>query len=132
LSQPLKIQHVVVGEFPDGPVLRLTANRRFSLTQLDYLDQNGARVSSDDLSSNPRSSKPVDGKGQIIETPIDHAKLVQIHNLKPRSGYEAFPMQFRLHVTTDGGEETRTIPALLKSAFKQINNQTTQYMTLIG
>jgi hypothetical protein len=131
-SEPLRFQHVFVGEFPDGPTLRLTANRQFKLTQLDYLDDNGARVSSDNLSAAPPASKLVSGKGQMLEIQIDHAKLIQIHNLKPRTGYAAIPMQFRLHLKTDDTEETRTIPGLLQPAFKLIENSQTYFMKVIG
>lgn len=131
-SHPLKFQHVFIGEFPDGPTLRLTADQHFALTQLDYLNDNGARVSSDDLSATPLDSKLEPGKGQMLEIPIDHAKLLKIHNLKPRTGYEAIPMQFRLHLRTDGGEETRTIPTLLQPASKNIQNSQTHFMKVVG
>jgi len=131
-SESLKLQHVVVGQFPEGPTLRLTANRQFKLTQMDYLDESGARVASDNLSTASVSSRLVEGKGQMLEMLIDHAKLIQIHNLKPRSGHSAIPVQFRLHLATDAGEEIRTIPALLQPSFKQINGTTTYYMDVVG
>lgn len=133
LTESLKLQHVVVGQFPEGPTLRLTANRQFKLRQLDYLDENGVRVASDNMLPTPPSSRPVEGKGQMLEMSIDHAKLIQIHNLKPRSGHSAIPMQFRLHLATDAaGEEIRTIPALLQPSFKQINGTATYMMDVVG
>lgn len=131
-TESLKLQHVFVGQFPEGPTLRLTANLKFKLTQMDYLDENGARVASDNLSTAPPSSRLLNGKGQTLEVPIDHAKLVQIHNLKPRSGHSAIPMQFRLHLATDAGEEIRTIPTLLQPSFKQIKGTTTYFMDVVG
>lgn len=131
-SGTLKFQHVFVGQYPDGPRLRLTADRQFTLTQVDYLDDNGARVSSENLSAAPPASTLIHGRGEVLEIPIDHKKLIQIHNLKPRTGYATIPMQLRLHLRTNDGEETRTIPTLLQPAFKQINGTTTYYMDIIG
>jgi hypothetical protein len=61
-----------------------------------------------------------------------HAKLVQIHNLKPRTGGDAIPMQFRLHLPVDDHEETKTFPALLDPSFKNIGGMTTYFMKLLG
>ena len=130
-SEPFKMQHVFVGQFPDGPKLRLTATRQFTVTQMDYLDENGARVASDNLSKS-NVSRMVSGKGQMLEVPVDHAKLIQIHNLKPRTGTSSIPMQFRLQLELGGSKETRTIPALLNPGFKNINNTTTYFMDVIG
>ena len=74
----------------------------------------------------------VSGKGQMLEVPVDHAKLIQIHNLKPRTGTSSIPMQFRLQLELGGSKETRTIPALLNPGFKNINNTTTYFMDVIG
>lgn len=129
-EEPFYLQHVVVGEFPEGPTLRLTANMKFSLTGLDYLSEHGARVSSQsDLLAH---SHIAEGKGQMVEAPIDHAKLIQVHNLKPRSGSEAIPMQLRLHLRVGSREETKTMPVLLQPSFKQINGTTTYFMKLLG
>jgi len=130
-DEPLTLQHVFVGEFPEPIVLRLTANRPFRVTGLEYLDENGVRVSSDDfLDRSP--STPKESKGQQLEVPIDHAKLVQVHNLKPRSGSGAFPIQFRVHLEADGTEQTQTIPALLRPAFKAIDRGNTYVMKVVG
>jgi hypothetical protein len=67
-----------------------------------------------------------------VDVPVDHPKLIQIHNLKPRTGYAAIPMQFRLHVVIDGREEGRTIPVLLQPSFKDINHASTYFMKVIG
>jgi hypothetical protein len=132
LGESFTLQHVFVGEFPEGPTLRLTANRQFRVTQIDYLDENGARVSSENPSTELLASKQVHGKGQQLEVLVDHAKLIQIHNLKPRSGHAAIPMQFRLHLAIDDREEVRTIPALLEPSFKNIQGTTTYFMKVIG
>jgi hypothetical protein len=50
-AEPFKLDHVFTGEFPDGPRLRLRANRHFTLKQMDYLDENGARISAVNLSN---------------------------------------------------------------------------------
>jgi hypothetical protein len=117
-AEPFRMQHVAVGD-PPQQKLRLTGNQTFSLVGLDYVEENGARFASDS-NSTVHSSQMVEGKGEMLEIPIDHAKLVQIHNLKPRAGDAGIPMQFRVHMVVDGREQTRTIPALLQPSFKQI------------
>jgi hypothetical protein len=130
-GESFKLQHVFVGEFPEGPTLRLTANRQFKVTQMDYLDENGARISSDSLPAELQASKHAKEKGEQLELHVDHAKLVQIHNLKPRS-HGAIPIQFRLHLTIDEHDEARTIPALLEPSFKTIQGTSTYFMRVIG
>lgn len=127
--QTFKMQYVAVGEYPDGPKLRLTANEPFELLSLDYLEENGARVSSSE-SHPPIVSRPVEGKGYGLEAKVEHPKLVQIHNLKPRSGSDSIPMQFKLRLLIEGEEETRTIPAILQPSFAQIGGVTTYIMKL--
>ncbi len=117
-----KLEHQVVGEYPDGPNLRLRGNRHFELRQVDYLDENGVRVATEVKSY----------AGYSFDVPVDHANLVKILNLKPRSGNEAIPMQFRLRLVVDGREETRTVPALMQPSFKPINDATTYFVKLIG
>ncbi len=63
--EPFKLQFVAIGEFPDGPKLRLTANKKFRLLGFDYLDENGARVASDGSLSIP--SQAVEAKGQQLK-----------------------------------------------------------------
>ena len=120
--RPFKLESVVTGEYPDGPYLQLSGNRHFELRQIDFLDENGARVTSE-LKA---------GAGYQFKVPIDHAKLVQIHNLKPRSGYEAIPMQLRLKLVVDGGEDSRTIPMLMQPTFKDVHGTQTYTMKLVG
>lgn len=129
--EPFTMQHVFVGQFPEGPKLRLTASRRFGVSQVEYLDENGVRVSSENLSW-LNASRLVDGKGQQLEVPIDHTKLMQIHNLRPRTGTTAIPIQLRIHLALDGSEEVRTIPTLLRPGFKNIGNTSTYFMDVIG
>jgi hypothetical protein len=131
-AEPFNLQHVFVGEFPGGPILRLTANRQFKVTRIDYLDENGARVSSEALVAPNQSSHDAQEKGQQLEIPIDHKKLIQIHNLKPRTGYDAIPMQIRLHIIIGSHEEARTITTLLQPAFKNINGASTYFMQVVG
>lgn len=120
-ARPFKLQHAFEGEFPDGPRLWLTSTREIKLRQIEYLDENGARV----------SSEPLSAEGQDVRIPIDHAKLVKIHNLKPRAG-GTIPMQFRLHFEVDDRDEKFTIPAIIEPSFKQISNATTYFMKLMG
>lgn len=131
-GEPLKLQHVFVGQFPDGPTLRLTANKEFILTQLDYVDENGVRISSAGAFGSSTGSQPVEGKGFQLEIHIDRARLMQIHNLKPRRDNAAIPMQFRLHLTIDGHAEERNISALLRPEFKVIGDTRTFFMNLVG
>jgi hypothetical protein len=127
--QTFRMQYVAVGEYPDGPKLRLTANKPFALLGLDYVEENGARVSSSE-SHTPIESRPVEGKGYMLEATVEHPKLVLIHNLKPRSGNDSIPMQFKLRLSVEGAEETRTIPAILQPSFKQVGGATTYIMKL--
>ena len=60
-----------LGEYPDGPILWITADREIMLTQLDYLDLHEAKIDSD----------KTELSGQDFRLPIDHAKLVRINNL---------------------------------------------------
>jgi hypothetical protein len=131
-GEPFTFQHVFIGEFPQGPMLRLTANTKFSLVRLDYLDENGVRVSSDEFPGSSAASVMMEGKGQQLDLPVTHAKLIQIHNLKPRTGSEAIPVQFKLRLMVNNREEARTIPALLQPSFKNIDNATTYFMKLLG
>jgi hypothetical protein len=116
-----KLQHAFEGEFPDGPQLWLTSTREIKLRQMDYLDENGARV----------SSEPLSAEGQDLRIPIDHTKLVKIHNLKPRAG-GAIAMQFRLHFEVENRDEAFTIPAIIEPGYKHIGNSQTYFMKLIG
>jgi hypothetical protein len=118
---PLYLEHTFIGEFPDHHALRLNGNRPLDLKQIEYLDENGVRVAAERQSI----------QGQILEVPIDQRKLVQIHNLRPRTG-GSIPMQFRLHFVVDGRDETRTIPVLIEPSFKLINNVTTYFMKIVG
>ena len=120
--RPFKLEHEVIGEYPDGPYLSLSGNRPFELRQIDFLDENGARVTSD----------LKEGAGYQFRVPIDHTKLVQIHNLKPRSGHAAIPMQLRLRLVVDGGEDAHTIPMLMQPIFKNVNGTQTYVMKLVG
>jgi hypothetical protein len=92
------------------------------LTGIDYLDENSARI----------SSEPLSLQGQRFRIPIDHAKLIQIHNLKPRTSPAGIAMQLRVHFDVDDRDETFTIPTIMEPGFKQIGNATTYFMRLIG
>ena len=114
---------LITGEFPEGPFLNLAGNKHFELRQIEYLDETGARVAAEAISK----------VGNDFQVRIDHAKLVRIHNLKPRQGHEAIPMQFRLRLIVESREQvTRTIPALLQPRFKQISNVSTYFMKIVG
>jgi hypothetical protein len=120
-ARPFKLHHAFEGEFPDGPRLWLTSTKEIKLRQMDYLDENGARI----------SSEPLSAEGQDLRIPIDHARLIKIHNLKPRTG-GAIAMQLRLHFEVDNRDEAFTIPAIMEPGFKHIDNSQTYFMKLIG
>lgn len=80
-EEHFKFQHVFIGEFPKGPMLRITANTKFNLLRLDYLDGNGVRVSSDEVPTSAASSLMVEGKGEQLDLPVDHAKLPPCQHL---------------------------------------------------
>jgi hypothetical protein len=66
-----QIKAEFLGEYPDGPTLWLTADRKVSLSELEYFDLCEAKVSSDKLEL----------EGQDFRIPIDHAKLVEINKM---------------------------------------------------
>jgi hypothetical protein len=129
---PFSLQHVFVGEFPDGPALRLTANAPFRLTQVEYLDENGARVASETTPYAKQDLRLVPEKGYQLEVVVNHGRLIQIHNVKPRSGHEVIPMQIRVHLAVGEREVVRTIPTLLQPSFKSIKNTSTYFMKVVG
>ena len=118
---PLQLKHEFIGQFPDGPRLRLTARQDFTLARLDYLDENGAEIDSEVLNV----------RGQNVEVRIDHKKLVRINNLKHANG-RPFPMKFRLELLLDGKPVEQVIPALVEQNYKNINNTQTYYMKLVA
>jgi hypothetical protein len=117
---PLKLEHTFIGEFPDSNVLRLIANRRIDLQRIDYLDENGARIASENQSI----------QGEELQVPIDYTKIVKIHNFRGRIG--PVPMQFRLQLVVEGRDEIRTIPVLIEPSFRSINGIVHSFMKIVG
>jgi pyrimidine deaminase RibD-like protein len=110
-----------LGEYPDGPVLWITADREIMLTQLDYLDLHEAKIDSD----------KTELSGQDFRLPIDHAKLVRISNLM-HSGERPFRMKFRVEVSAGGRSILHVIPAIIQPAMKPIQGTMTVFMRIVG
>jgi hypothetical protein len=121
-KEPLMVNTEFVGEYPDGPRLRLTVNRNIIVTQIDYLDERDVRIVSETMHAG----------GMDFEIPIQHPNLVKINNMKPRSGQETIPMGFRLHIVDGDHLIKHKIPAALQPSFKSINNASTAFFKLLG
>lgn len=121
-NQPLNLNLEFRGEYPDGPCLWVTSNRNIIATQLDYLDDRDVRVASERFEIG----------GQDFDIPIRYHELVNISNMKPRTGYESIPVAFRLHIL-DGDHPTKqTIPAALQPSIKPISGIRTAFFKLLG
>jgi pyrimidine deaminase RibD-like protein len=116
-----QIKSEFLGEYPDGPILWITADREVLVTQLDYLDLHEAKVDSD----------KTELSGQDFRLPIDHAKLVRINNLM-HSGGHPFRMKFRVEVTAGGRSVSHVIPAIIEPAMKPIQGTLTGFMRIVG
>jgi hypothetical protein len=121
-KQPLKLDTEFTGEYPDGPYLRVKANRGITAVRLDYLDERDVQVASDQIQI----------EGQDFLIPIDYPKLVRINNLKPRSGNETIPMGFRIHIADGESTQERKIPVALEQTFKVIKGTMTFVLKLLG
>jgi hypothetical protein len=119
---PLTVNTEFVGEYPDGPRLRVTANRNIIVTQLDYLDERDVRI----------GSERMEVGGMDFEIPIQYPELVKINNMKPRTGYETIPIGFRLHMVDGDQIAKQRIPAAIQPSYKPINNTTTAFFKLLG
>jgi len=122
LSEPLRLNTEIVGEFPDGPRVHVTANRNIIVTQIDYLDERDVKIASE---------KTHQG-GMAFDVPLDYQQFVKIHNMKSSSGNEAIPIGFRLHVLDGDKVVEKRIPAALQPSFKPINNAPTFFFKLFG
>ena len=122
-AEPLRLTPELEGEYPDGPRLRVAANRHIRLTQIDYLDERDVKV----------ASERIDAQGQDCQVDINYQELVKISNMKPRnSSLETIHMAFRLHVV-DGDKHIREkIPVALQPSFKPINNTSTFFFKVLG
>lgn len=122
VHEPVKFEVEVVGEYPDGPGLHVTANRNVTATRLDYLDERDARLASEKLSI----------AGMDFTVLLDHAKLTTISNMKPHKYGESIPIGFRLALM-DGPETIeRKLPAALVPSFKPIGGVTTGFLKVLG
>ncbi len=116
-----QIKSEFLGEYPDGPILWITADREIMLTQLDYLDLHEAKVDSD----------KTELTGQDFRLPTNHAKLVRMNNLMHAQG-RPFRMKFRVDVTINGRTISHVIPAIIEPAMKPIRGTMTVFMRIVG
>lgn len=116
-----QIKSEFLGEYPDGPILWITADREIMLTQLDYLDLHEAKIDSD----------KAELSGQDFRLPIDHTKLVRINNLM-HSGGRPFRMKFRVEMSASGRSISHVIPAIIQPAMKPIQGTMTVFMRIVG
>ncbi len=110
------------GEVPDDQWIELKANQTFSIARMDYLADGDAMV----------ASQEVGAEGGEIKIPIDHAKLVKIHNLSPRPGNSAIPIKFRCHLVVNGRAKVHSVEALITPTWKNINGTTTYCQQVVG
>jgi hypothetical protein len=122
VKEPLRVDAEFVGEDPDHLRLQVTTNRHIVVTQLDYLDERDVRIASETMQLG----------GQNIEIPIQQTELVKIFNLKPRSGHEAIPMGFRLHILEGTSRLKQKIPAALEQTYKMIDSALTVFFKVLG
>ncbi len=120
-QDPFGVQVEVLKEYPDGPFLHVTTNRDVGLTQLDYLDENGAKLDSD----------AIDQFGQDFNILIDNRKITMINNLKHTNG-RPFPVKFRLRMQLEGRPLLHEVPALVEPSMKHINGTMTGFMKVRG
>ena len=114
-----QIKSEFLGEYPDGPILWITADREIELTQLDYLDLHEAKIDSD----------KAELRGQDFRLPIDHAKLVRMNNLMHAG--RPFRMKFRVELTASGRSSSHMIPAIIEPAMKTIQGTKTVFMRIV-
>ena len=112
----------IVGESPGGQRLKLEATREFTLKRLDYLAENDVMVACDDLNF----------RGEEVEAPIDNNKIVQIHNLQPRTGSHPIPIKLRCHLVVEGYDKTHLVEALIKPEIKTVAGTSTYCLTVVG
>jgi len=117
----LQVHAEIEKEYPDGPFIHVMSDQEVSLTQLDYLDETGAKLDSDKL----------DLFGQDFQIQIDYKKIVMINNLKNANG-QPFNMQFRLQLQAKGTHVRHNIPALIEPSFKMMNGTQTYFMKIRG
>lgn len=118
--EPLRLSTEFVGEYPDGPRLRLRANRNIILSQIDYLDERDVKI----------ASETTELGGMAFDVPLDYQQFLKIHNMKRSSGREAIPIGFRLHVLDGDKALTERIPAALQPSYKP--NTLTYFFKLLG
>ncbi|MBZ5600552.1 MAG: DUF4062 domain-containing protein [Acidobacteriia bacterium] len=116
-----QIKAEFIGEYPNGPILWITADRDIVLTQLDYLDMHEAKIDSDRL----------ERSGQDFQVPIDHAKLVKINNLMQAAG-RPFRMKFRAEITFNGRAISHVIPVIVEPSTKLIEGAITFFLKIVG
>lgn len=115
---PLTLQTQITSS-PSGAVLTIDANRPIKVFQLDYLDRNDIRISTNSTAL----------EGVQLRVPLPHAELVKIWNLSPGGG--VVPISFRLHVDDAGFRKTEIVRAGLNMTSSMSGSTTTMYFDVL-
>jgi hypothetical protein len=103
-SQPLL---EVRGKPPEQQYLVLSADRKFTLSRVDYVSSQGTTVTSEDVKKS----------GSRIEVPINEKKVSRIWYLGQRVNAEPAQFQFRCHLRVDGVETQSVVRAVIEQNF---------------
>lgn len=119
LPLPLKLNVAIAESSENGSILQVSANRSITATQIDYLDYQNIRISTEKLSI----------EGQNLRITLPHAELVKIWNLRPNG---VVPIHFRLHVLDGDQAKIETIDAGLQEAWKMVGSASTFYLQVLA
>ncbi len=118
-SVPLKLDVEITDGSETGSILQVQANRPITVTQIDYLDYQNIRISTEKLKV----------EGQQLSIKLPHAELVKIWNLRPNG---VVPIHFRLHVLDGENNRIETIDAGLQEAWKMVGSASTFYFQILA
>lgn len=103
---PLSIEVEVEKQYPEGPSLRVTANKDIEVTRVDYVDDHGVKLQSLKYSLSGRS----------IEVQILPVILTDIWNRKGQS----YHLTFRLTIVEGRNTLTKELPTLIERRSKPL------------
>ncbi len=117
-SVPLKLNVEITDSNEAGSILLVQANKPITVTQIDYLDSQNIRISTEKLKA----------EGQRLSIKLPHAELVKIWNLRPDG---VVPIHFRIHILDGEAERIETIDAGLQAAWKTLGSESTLYFQIL-